>query len=70
MKKVSQITWNIVNSLLAGSLVFLGTCLDGELTSRGVVAALMVGLIVAITKFKEFWGLAGKQTSERIFNFL
>ena len=50
-----QIFWNIVNSLLAGVLVILGSCASGGLTWNGLGLAVVAGLTVAVTKFKSFW---------------
>lgn len=49
-----QIFWNIVNSLLAGALVLVGSCSTGiSLESLGIASA--AALAVAITKFSTFW---------------
>ena len=65
-----EITWNIVNSLLAGGLVFLGACTTGSITLQGVVAALVAAGIVAFTKFKDYWaGEQGEYTS-KLFTFI
>ena len=50
-----QIFWNIVNSLLAGALVILGSCASGGLTWESFGLAVVAGLTVAVTKFKSFW---------------
>lgn len=50
-----EIKWNIVNSLLAGSLVFLGSLSDGEITYKGICFALITAGVVAINKFKDYW---------------
>lgn len=52
---MNKITANIINSILAGSLVLLGACTDGEITTKGFILAMAAGGIVAITQFKEFW---------------
>ena len=50
-----EICWNIVNSLLAGALVFLGAFTDGGISSRSVWAALIVASSIAIIQFKTYW---------------
>ena len=50
-----EITWNIINSLLAGGLVFLGGCVSGRLTWAVMAASLLAAGIVALTKFSEYW---------------
>lgn len=62
-KKVSQkqeIIYNIINSLLAGALVLLGSCADGEISQRGFIIALVAAGIVAITQFKNYWDAEAK----------
>lgn len=54
-KNRKEIFYNVINSLLAGALVFLGTILDGELSWNGAMVALIASMIVMITKFKEYW---------------
>ena len=50
-----EIIWNIINSLLAGALVFLGALTDGEITSKGVCASIIAAGIIAIVQFKTYW---------------
>lgn len=70
-KMNKEITWNIVNSLLAGGLVFLGACTSGGLNAQSIMAALTAALIVAITKFKNYWELEEAEYKEKIlFNFV
>lgn len=50
-----EIAYNVVNSLLAGALVFLGACTDGSITKESIIAAGVASLAVAITQFKKYW---------------
>jgi hypothetical protein len=50
-----EIVYYIVNSLLAGGLVFLGACTDGKITLASVGAAAVASAIVAISQFKRYW---------------
>jgi hypothetical protein len=54
-KQISEIKWNLINSALAGGLVFLGSAASGNITFQGFCAALFAGLTVAAIKFKDFW---------------
>lgn len=64
-----EIAWNIVNSLLAGGLVFLGAFTDGNITTKGVIIATIVSLLAAINLFKEYW--ASKEKEYKVlFKFL
>jgi hypothetical protein len=58
-----EIVWNIVNSLLAGALVFLGALTDGGISFNSIIAALVVALSVATVQFKQYWQ---KEESEYI----
>ena len=63
-----EIIYNLVNTGLAGLLVFLGACVDGDLTGKGIVAAVLAGLIVFVTKFKNVW--EKNKPTGILFNFL
>lgn len=47
--------WNIVNSLLAGSLVFFGGCISGDLNWNVAGAAGLAAALAAIVQFKKYW---------------
>lgn len=51
----NEIIYHIINSLLAGGLVFLGSLTGGEITWQGAGAAFLAAAVVCITKFKEYW---------------
>lgn len=61
--------WHVVNSLLAGLLVFVGAFADGSITSQGIIAALSTALIVMITKFRDYWSSL-EHPKTKIFNFI
>lgn len=70
--KSKEIIWNIVNSLLAGSLIFFGAMLGGNINIDVLFYAVTLSAIVAITKFKDY---ANKQTEStavtvKAFNFI
>jgi hypothetical protein len=65
-----EIIWNIINSLLAGGLVFLGSILTG-ISWQGFVAALATSGIVAINKFKDYWTKEEKEYCQtKLFKFV
>ena len=49
-----EIKYNIINSLLAGGLVILGSLTAG-FSWNGVCAGVVAGLVVAVAKFKDYW---------------
>jgi len=69
-KQRKEIFWNVVNSGLAGLLVFLGGVANGGLTWKGAGAAVVAALIVAVTKFKDFWSAKKKEYSNVLFSFV
>jgi hypothetical protein len=61
----------IINSLLAGALVFLGALTSGEITEQGALAALIAAGVVAITQFRDFWNEYEEQcTKPKLFSFM
>jgi len=65
-----EIIWNIINSLLAGSLVFLGSLTNG-FNWKGVCVGLIASGIVAITKFKDYWTKEKSEYHEtKVFSFI
>lgn len=50
-----EIKWHVINSLLAGALVFLGSLSSGDLTIKGAIFALVTSCIVIVTKFRDYW---------------
>jgi hypothetical protein len=69
-----EIIWNLVNSILAGGLVFLGSLTTGQITKQGLCFAGLTAAVVAITKFKDYWTKEEEEycnnNSNRIFNFI
>ena len=65
-----EILWNVINSGLAGLLVFLGGLANGGLTWKGAGAAVVAALIVAVTKFRDFWSGEKKEYSKLLFAFV
>ncbi len=65
----SSIKWNLINSFLAGALLFLGSISNGEITFEAIYYSIIISLIVAVTKFKDYWST--QETSvNHLFNFI
>ena len=62
--------WNVVNSGLAGGLVFLGSLSSGHITAQGIGAAVLAGLIVMATKFKDYWSSEKGEYARKLFTFI
>lgn len=71
-KKVSEakeIIYNIVNSLLAGGLVFLGAFSSGPITWQSIGLAAIAAGAVALTQFKNYWDGEKQEYASKVFNF-
>jgi hypothetical protein len=62
-----EICWNIVNSLLAGALVFLGgmVATNGSINGALICAATITAGIAAVTKFAEYWKNEEKEYADK-----
>jgi len=67
-EKKSAIMCYFVNSILAGSFVFLGAIADGVIGQAELMAAFGVSGIVALTKFREYW-ITQEPNKQRLFQF-
>lgn len=72
-----EICWNIVNSLLAGALVFGGGLIgtNGHLDTAIILASAITAFIAIITKFAEYWKKeeeewSDKSSNNKLFSFL
>ena len=54
-QETKEIIWNIINSLLAGGLVLVGSLADGEISWRGIFVAVCAAGGIAIAQFKKYW---------------
>ena len=72
MKKLNnnKIWIRLINSLLAGALIFLGAFLDGEISAKEIIIAGAGGLIAAITQFRNFLKTKEKQYKSTLFCFI
>lgn len=76
-----EIIYNIINSILAGALVFFGA-LSSELAQHGlneeafaelktgIMVGLVTSILIALTKFKDFWDSERKEYKNHIFKFI
>jgi hypothetical protein len=69
-KNRKEIFWNLVNSLLAGGLVFLGALINGGFSWQGLLVGLGAAGIVAVTKFKDYWQKEEGEYCKALFNFV
>ena len=65
-----EIKWNIINSFLAGGLVFLGALTAGKPSWESLGAAFLVGITAAIVQFKNYWDKEKSEYSVTLFSFI
>lgn len=69
-KNKEEIIYNLINSALAGILVFLGSLSSGEITWQGIGFSIIASLIVIITKLKNYWEKEKNEYTTKLFNFI
>jgi hypothetical protein len=67
---MNDIFKNIINCGIAGILVLLGALSDGKITKEGFFIAVIAGLIVFFTQFKNYWQTEELATKKLLFNFI
>lgn len=63
-----EIIYNVINSGLAGGLVFLGSLTNG-FSFQGLGIGIAAGLIVMVTKFKDYWVTQEGEYITKLFSF-
>jgi hypothetical protein len=66
----NEIIWNLINSALAGVLVFCGAFTTGKVTWASVMASLAAAVIAFCVQFKEYWIGEKGEYSAKLFKFL
>jgi hypothetical protein len=71
-KEKREIFWNIVNSILSGILVLFGSFIGNNFnfSKEGILASIIISVMVAITKFKDYWDGEKTEYQKRVFHFL
>ena len=69
-KNKDEIVWNLINSGMAGLLIFLGAFLNGGVTWTGIISALIASLIIAVTKFRDYWSKEENEYTSKLFLFV
>lgn len=67
--QVKEIMWNVINSLLAGGLVLLGSFTNG-FSREGMVLAIIASGIIAVSRFKEYWAQEEQEYKCYTINFI
>jgi hypothetical protein len=59
-KQKQKLKLALINSGIAGALVFVGSFTDGAISAQGIIAALAAGIIIFLTKFRDSINKSGK----------
>jgi hypothetical protein len=66
-----EIIEKIINSLLAGALVFFGSISAGNIQKEQIFISVGTSIVVAITQFKEYWEVERKKGEKlNLFTFV
>ncbi len=68
-----EIIYKIIDSFLAGGLVFLGALSTGNINPTSIFLSFITAGIVALTKFKDYWQTQEKEYLYKptiLFNFV
>jgi len=68
-KRMTEFRYNIINSLIAGALVFAGTFADGNISWESICIAVGVAGVVALTKFRD-WFRTQNPAPKTYLNFI
>jgi len=66
----NEIKYHVVNCLIAGGLVFVGTIADGSVTNTGILASIGAALLVCLIKFKTYWASQEDEYTNKILTFI
>ena len=70
MDNKKEIIWNLINSGLAGALVFFGALTTGTVTWASVMASLAAAVVAMCIQFKQYWTGEKEEYSTKLFKFL
>ena len=69
-----EICWNLINSLLAGGLVLVGSlAASKEISGEALIAAIIAFATAFLIQFKNYWDSEKQEylnTSNKLFKFI
>ena len=70
-KNKDQIIWNLINCAIAAGISFFSAVVAvGEIKGSAIFIAAATGMLVAFTKFRDFWGAEEHEYRDKLLNFL
>ena len=67
-RQTETIKWKLINSGIAGLLVFFGAFADGIVTQPEVLASFGAAMIIFLTKFRD--SMQNSKKGQCLFNFV
>ena len=69
-KNKYEIKYHLINSLLAGAMVFVGAIADGKVSKHELMAALGAAGLIFFVKFKEYWAGQKGEYATKLFTWV
>ena len=66
----NEIKYHIINCLIAGGLVFVGSMADGSISNNGILASIGAAILVSLIKFKTYWTGQEAEYTNKIISFV
>lgn len=66
-----EIMYKIINSVLSGVIFLMGAFSDGDVSSNGIMWAIIVCCLTATLQFQQYWTTQEQEyKSTKLFNFI
>lgn len=65
-KNKYEIMYKLINSFLAGALVFLGALTDGGVDEKTIFISLVAACVIAVGQFKDYFSGQEKEYSSKM----
>ena len=69
-KNKHEIIYNLINSAIAGGMVFVGALADGKVSGPELLASLGAAGVVALIKFKDYWAGQKGEYASNLFSWV
>lgn len=69
-KNRHEIKYHLINSLLAGGMVFVGAIADGKVSKHEIMASFGAAALIAFIKFKEYWAEQKGEYATNLFTWI
>ena len=66
----NEIKYNLINSAIAGLLVFFGSFVSGSVTGVSILAAIAAACLAMVIKFKDYWSTQKAEYTNKLLSFI